>query len=128
MRAFGFVLLSLAVGESHSFSPRHHASRVSESFAENILMAHLTNDDVPADGNAGETMKGGCLDDGSTWRVWAVIDELETNGLLASGVTHDEYFAITSRVTSVLKQWASEFAGLQPWQSLLNKNALLHEV
>ncbi|EJK73128.1 hypothetical protein THAOC_05267 [Thalassiosira oceanica] len=87
----------------------------------------MINDGVLADGNAGEKMKGGCLGDGSNWRVWAVIDELETNGLSAS-TPDEEFTTITSRVVCVLKQWANEFAGLQTWQSLLNKNALLHEV
>lgn len=122
MRAF---VLLLAIGQSNSFPPRHPrpVSTSNRRFAENIMI----NDGVHADGNAGEKMKGGCLGDGSNWRVWAVIDELETNGLSAS-TPDEEFTTITSRVVCVLKQWANEFAGLQTWQSLLNKNALLHEV
>ena len=127
-----FVLVYLAVGPSNSFRPRHPRVSTNRRFAKNIMI----NESVLADGNAEaiKGIKGGRLDDGSNgsnWRVWRVINELETKGLSASLTAKGEnntISTITSRVVCVLKKWANEFAGMQTWQSLLNKNALLHEV
>ena len=73
-------------------------------------------------------------DAGSRWRIWSVIDELETNGLSSNSKTtliendntrnHDD---MTKQVIQVLRNW-TQWAGVRGWNTLLNKKSLLHEV
>ncbi len=100
-------------------------------------------------GNKDEKWKVG---DGSRWRVWSVIDELETNGLSSSkssssrkrrhpgdhtesesSLVNEEaatnkYDKVTKLVIDILKEWGTKWAGQSGWQTLLNKKSLLHEV
>ena len=61
--------------------------------------------------------------DGSNWRIWSVIDQLETKQLQDENTDY-----ITSKVIQVLQQWGSEWSGQSNFMSLLNKKSLLHEV
>ncbi|KAL3771618.1 hypothetical protein ACHAW5_006645 [Stephanodiscus triporus] len=80
------------------------------------------------------------VDDGSKWRIWSVIKELETNGLswsssslgsdLTAGVLSDDSQVVdlTNHVIRILRQWGESWAGQSGWHTLLNKKSLLHEV
>lgn len=61
--------------------------------------------------------------DGSNWRIWSVIDQLEEKQQQAENSDF-----ITNKVIQVLQQWGSEWSGHSGFQSLLNKKSLLHEV
>ncbi|KAL7539359.1 hypothetical protein ACHAWF_006384 [Thalassiosira exigua] len=79
-----------------------------------------------------------CRHDGSKWRIWSVIEELETHGLPSSSITHpcnEKYTNDGSRESSViqevvpiLRDWGETWAGQTGWHTLLNKKSLLHEV
>lgn len=62
--------------------------------------------------------------DGSNWRIWSVIDQLEAK----QQQQEDSSDYITNKVIQVLHQWGSEWSGHSGFQSLLNKKSLLHEV
>jgi hypothetical protein len=55
------------------------------------------------------------------WNVWKTADRLEDAAL-------HFYPTLTPRVVSILRQWATTWAGQPEWQSLLNKSTLLHEI
>jgi hypothetical protein len=55
------------------------------------------------------------------WNVWKTADRLED-------AAPKFYPTLTPRVVSILRQWASTWAGQPEWQSLLNKSTLLHEI
>eukprot|EP00574_Skeletonema_japonicum_P006245 CAMPEP_0201725260 /NCGR_PEP_ID=MMETSP0593-20130828/8710_1 /ASSEMBLY_ACC=CAM_ASM_000672 /TAXON_ID=267983 /ORGANISM="Skeletonema japonicum, Strain CCMP2506" /LENGTH=403 /DNA_ID=CAMNT_0048216611 /DNA_START=100 /DNA_END=1308 /DNA_ORIENTATION=- len=61
--------------------------------------------------------------DGSNWRIWTVIDQLE-----AKQQQDENSDFITNKVIQVLQRWGSEWSGRSGFQSLLNKKSLLHEV
>lgn len=61
--------------------------------------------------------------DGSSWRIWSVIDQLEAKQQQAKSSDF-----ITNKVIQVLHHWGSEWSGQPGFQSLLNKKSLLHEV
>mmetsp|Transcript_1805 Transcript_1805/g.3265 ORF Transcript_1805/g.3265 Transcript_1805/m.3265 type:complete len:141 (-) Transcript_1805:366-788(-) len=73
-------------------------------------------------------------DDGSRWRIWSVIDELETNGLSSncnahSCIQNDECVNsrdddMTNQVVQILRHWGESWAGQTGWHSLLNKKSL----
>ena len=83
-------------------------------------------------------------DDGSKWRIWSVVVELEANGLSSSsspsgtgaivGLLDDDddddgqVVGLTNRVIQILQQWGESWAGQSGWHTLLNKKSLLHEV
>ena len=80
-------------------------------------------------------------DDGSRWKIWSVIEELEANGTSSSSSGPDDAIAdilvddgrvvpveLTNRVIRILRQWGQTWAGRREWQTLLNKKSLLHEV
>lgn len=72
------------------------------------------------------------VDDGSRWRIWSVIEELETNGLSSSDTTtsqtDDDHHDVTHQVIQILQHWGETWAGQKGWHTLLNKKSLLHEV
>ena len=55
------------------------------------------------------------------WNVWKTADRLEE-------AAPTFYPTLTPRVVSILRQWASIWAGQPEWRSLLNKTTLLHEI
>lgn len=59
---------------------------------------------------------------GSHWHVWKAISNLQ-----AADRRHD-YQGLTDEIIRILQLWASEWAGLPAWQSLLNKKSLQHEI
>jgi len=61
--------------------------------------------------------------DGSNWRIWSVIDQLEERQQQDKSSDF-----ITNKVIQVLHQWGSEWSGHSGFQSLLNKKSLLHEI
>ncbi|KAK1744932.1 hypothetical protein QTG54_004223 [Skeletonema marinoi] len=61
--------------------------------------------------------------DGSNWRIWYVIDQLEERQQQDKSSDF-----ITNKVIQVLHQWGSEWSGHSGFQSLLNKKSLLHEI
>eukprot|EP00984_Skeletonema_dohrnii_P031787 scaffold24773_cov131-Skeletonema_dohrnii-CCMP3373.AAC.3 len=61
--------------------------------------------------------------DGSNWRIWSVIDQLEERQQQDKSSDF-----ITNKVIQVLHQWGSEWSGQAGFQSLLNKKSLLHEI
>eukprot|EP00580_Thalassiosira_gravida_P013435 CAMPEP_0201683084 /NCGR_PEP_ID=MMETSP0494-20130426/51941_1 /ASSEMBLY_ACC=CAM_ASM_000839 /TAXON_ID=420259 /ORGANISM="Thalassiosira gravida, Strain GMp14c1" /LENGTH=455 /DNA_ID=CAMNT_0048166853 /DNA_START=224 /DNA_END=1591 /DNA_ORIENTATION=+ len=70
-------------------------------------------------------------DDGSRWRIWSVIDELETNGLSSNSnanSSRDDEIRMTNQVIQILRQWGKSWAGQTGWHTLLNKKSFLHEV
>ena len=82
--------------------------------------------------------------DGSKWRIWSVIKELEANGLSSSssssssssgsdaiaGLLGDDchIVGLTNRVIQILQHWGESWAGRSGWHTLLNKKSLFHEV
>lgn len=88
----------------------------------NNIIAHHQNRNL-----SGRMMASNNINDGhhsaagSNWRIWSVIEQLESKKKLDSDL-------ITSQVIHVLHQWASEWSGKAGWQTLLNKKSLLHEV
>jgi hypothetical protein len=67
------------------------------------------------------------------WKIWSVINELETNGISNSNNAHVRSkechnIDVTNTVVQILRYWGDLWAGQSDWQSLLNKKALLHEV
>jgi len=74
-------------------------------------------------------------DDGSRWRIWSVIDELESNGLSSNSNANmmDEKVRrssddMTHQVVQILRHWGDSWAGQTGWNTLLNKKSMLHEV
>lgn len=68
----------------------------------------------------------------SHWKIWNVINELETNGLSSNSRSKESQVGdkvkVTHDVVQILRHWADLWAGQSDWQSLLNKKSLLHEV
>ena len=104
-----FLLLSrtqlLLSFNHHRTVTFHHNNRYRRQMAQSLSQ----NQDQPADG--------------SNWRIWSVIDQLEAKQ------QHDKCSDyITNKVIQVLHQWGSDWSGKSDFQSLLNKKSLLHEV
>jgi len=68
----------------------------------------------------------------SHWKIWSVINELETNGLSSNNAhvrkKECHNIDVTNTVVQILRHWRDLWAGQSDWQSLLNKKSLLHEV
>jgi hypothetical protein len=88
------------------------------------------------DGRSNDETNG---DDGSKWRIWSVIKELETNGLSSSSSSGSGAIAgahgddgqvagLTNRIIQILQQWGESWVGQSGWHTLLNKKLLLHQV
>mmetsp|Transcript_12077 Transcript_12077/g.24879 ORF Transcript_12077/g.24879 Transcript_12077/m.24879 type:complete len:558 (-) Transcript_12077:99-1772(-) len=164
-----FVFLCLFAESSHSFSVsikylksidlssfgrsgnlhRHNQRKPPTVMMEIATASNSENREYVAMGNNDEKWKVG---DGSRWRVWSVIDELETNGLSSSkssssrkrrrsgdyadkestlisdNATAGNCDKVTRLVIDILKEWGGKWAGQSGWQTLLNKKSLLHEV
>jgi hypothetical protein len=103
-------------------------------------VAFFASTNTRDDGRSNDETNG---DDGSKWRIWSVIMELEANGLSSSspsgtgaivGLLDDDddddgqVVGLTNRVIQILQQWGESWAGQSGWHTLLNKKSLLHEV
>lgn len=74
--------------------------------------------------------------DGSKWRVWDVIDELESSSKSRDANNSDTSVPssfpsndkLRKQVVAILKEWGDEWAGKSGWQTLLNKKSLMHEM
>lgn len=73
----------------------------------------------------------------SYWKVWKTIHALEekTSSLFATHtletkerINGDKYDELADEIAEVLRYWAHKWAGVNSWQSFLNKSSLLHEV
>ena len=77
-------------------------------------------------------------DSRSRWRIWSVIDELQTNGLSSSSSNsrsnsslnsdNEQYDNMIKEVIQILTQWGVTWAGQDGWATLLDKTTLYHEV
>ena len=72
-------------------------------------------------------------DIGSRWRIWSVIDELQTNGLSSSSSNshnsnNKQYDDMIQEVIQILTLWGVTWAGQDAHSSLLDKTTLYHEV
>jgi len=69
------------------------------------------------------------------WTIWKAISRLEENKSLAPDETisradgsKNDSANLTERTASILRRWAEKWAGLEGWQSFLNKTSLEHEI
>jgi len=71
-------------------------------------------------------------DIGSRWRIWSVIDELQSNGLSSSSNSHNsnnkQYDDMIQEVIQILTLWGVTWAGQDGFAHLLDKTTLYHEV
>lgn len=91
---------------------------------------------------------------GGSWRIWEVIEHLETEGLTvcntlsADTLRYDDnqrttittvptasipqysqrVNTLTIETIKILKEWGDKWVGQPEWQTLLNKKSLLHEI
>eukprot|EP00978_Attheya_sp_CCMP212_P020052 scaffold57009_cov50-Attheya_sp.AAC.1 len=68
------------------------------------------------------------------WRVWAVADRLETEGISSSSSSdgskagYDASDRLAKEAAQILRVWGEQWAGQPGWQTLLNKKSLQHEM
>ena len=148
MRCVDFFIVSSLSIDSSNFLSTRRSTRTDHLLAqqriapvggdnrsreESVAFASTNTRD---DGRSNDETNG---DDGSKWRIWSVVKELETNGLSSSSSSGSGAIAgahgddgqvagLTNRVIQILQQWGESWAGQSGWHTLLNKKSLLHEV
>lgn len=104
----------------------------STSTSEVAMAAGTHTHSGAANGHQNDRAKIRNGNDGSSWRIWSVIEELEANGLSSDGRCNEnsrrDDDAMTDQVVHILRLWGDSWAGQTGWNTLLNKKSLLHEV